>query len=46
MKVTLTYETQVEVVVDTHTLSVDSISVIHQLGSSHLSPDDRADTLG
>lgn len=34
MKVTLTYETQVEVVVDTHTLSVDSISVIHQLGSS------------
>lgn len=34
MKVILTYETQVEVVVDTHTLTVDSISVIHQLGSS------------
>lgn len=34
MKITLMYETQVEVVVDTLTLSVDSISVIHQLGSS------------
>lgn len=33
MKVTLTYETQVEVVVDTTTLKVDSISATRQLGS-------------
>lgn len=33
MKVILTYETQIEVVVDTHTLTVDSISATRQLGS-------------
>lgn len=34
MKVILTYETQVEVVVDTSTFTVSSISAIRQLGSS------------
>ena len=33
MKITFTYETQVEVVVDTTTRQVESISCIRQLGS-------------
>jgi hypothetical protein len=34
VKVTVTYETHVEVVVDTSTFTISSISVIRQLGSS------------